>query len=156
MIERFCECFPNLKSEDCLVKRQESIEYNCLAWAIGVTREWWSPADPHYWPEGLPKENTLESFKCLFEGFGYQECERGDHAPGYEKVAIYVNETGVSHVSKQLESGSWTSKIGAEAVIEHPFRGLDGGIYGSIVLVMRRPVRRVEPSQIIQCLIKLL
>ena len=86
---------------------------------------------------------------------GYRTCKFPDHEEGHEKIALYTDKNDeVTHASRQLESGEWTSKLGYEALIEHPFRGLDGGVYGSIDLVMRRKI--VEPPALITDMAKLL
>jgi hypothetical protein len=44
------------------------------------------------------------------------------------------------HAARQLPSGRWTSKLGPMEDIEHALHDLTGMAYGSVVLVMKRPV----------------
>ena len=59
---------------------------------------------------------------------------------GYEKVCIYVNEDGSpEHVSRQLASGKWTSKIGRFEDIEHStLAGLESPDYGKRKVMLKR------------------
>ena len=46
--------------------------YNCIAHAVGVTDQWWWPdADGFdYWPPGVVRECTLQSFREAFATVG--------------------------------------------------------------------------------------
>src|ERR1043165_9521665 len=117
-----------------------STEYNCIAWAVGDSEQWWWPSPDSYWPPGLARENTLTAFIRMFENLGYESCESRELEPGYEKVAIYVgaNDTP-THAARQLSSGFWTSKLGKLDDIEHKtLEGLEGQSYGSVAHIMRR------------------
>ena len=50
---------------------------------------------------------------------GYHECDNADFEDGYEKVAIYADATGPSHMARSLPNGKWTSKIMKMEDIEH-------------------------------------
>lgn len=121
--------------------------YNCIAWAVGGDNEkdrWWSP-DPfgdYYWPEGVPREETLNAFTELFMLYGYQPCIGNSKVleSGFEKVAIYVNSAGIpTHVAKQLSSGEWTSKLGkGQDVVCNTLDCLEGEIYGFVCKILIR------------------
>jgi hypothetical protein len=56
-----------------------------------------------------------------------------------EKIAIYGDGFAFKHVARQLESGSWTSKLGKLADIEHrELQWLAGEAYGVVMLCMSR------------------
>jgi hypothetical protein len=93
--------------------------YNCIAWAAGDDRRYWWPCGG-YWPKGVPREETLEAFVQAFEVSGYELCEDGSLEPGFEKVALYIDGTGIpAHAALQLPDGRWTSKLGHCEDITH-------------------------------------
>jgi hypothetical protein len=56
-------------------------------------------------------------------------------------VALFVATTGCpTHAARQLASGRWTSKLGKAEDIEHELRDLEGDVYSSVVLVLKRPL----------------
>ncbi len=116
--------------------------YNCVAWAAGVTTEWWWPvgAERTYWPAGVPCEVTLEAFRDAFATLGYAVCAGEELEPGFLKIALFASAEGVPrHAARQLESGRWTSKLGRMEDIEHALHDLEGTLYGSVALIMKRP-----------------
>ena len=134
--------FPNLNWSEYEVTSDESLVYNCIAWAAGDSTQRWGPNTDDYWPQTAPREATLESFRAVFEGLGYQECPTRELEVGFEKVAIFVDDDGQpTHVARQLENGNWTSKLGTWEDIEH--QKLDSlvgtaSMYGTVELIMRR------------------
>jgi hypothetical protein len=118
--------------------------YNCIAYAVGVTDQWWWP-DPDgfdYWPPGVVRACTLDAFLQAFATIGYTPCPDGSLEPGWEKVALYATDEGPAHAARQLADGRWSSKLGPEDDIEHALEGLEGTLYGSVVQYLRRPVGR--------------
>ena len=69
--------------------------YNCIAFAAGETHRVWWPVAFSYWPDGVPRELTVQSFIMVFETLNYVPCQDGSLEPGFEKVAIYANEEGI-------------------------------------------------------------
>ena len=134
--------FPNLNRGEYRVTSDASLAYNCLAWALGDTANWWSPSPEHYWPAEIPRQHALESFRALFEAVGYAECRASDPSLETEKIAIFVDREGFpTHVARQLENGRWTSKLGGWQDIEHQdLRALAGSasLYGEVALIMQR------------------
>lgn len=133
---------PGLLSAEYEITSDASRRYNCIAWAVGDTQHWWDslPVSGYYWPPGAPSADTLAGWLRVFELHQYRACDTGDHEPGYEKVAVYVDPQGFpSHVARQLESGEWTSKLGPDEDIRHVTpAALEGEIYGQVVQYMRR------------------
>jgi hypothetical protein len=105
------EDLPGLTENNCVCTSPYKRRYNCFAWAAGDDGNWWCPLA--YWPEGVPREDTLEAFVAAFETRGYAECADSSLEDGYEKVALYaVREAGVdvpTHAARQLVDGRWTS-----------------------------------------------
>jgi len=111
-----------------------------VSFAAGDVTKWWSPKK--YWPKGLPRDTSPETYISLFESLGYQLCDNADLEPGFEKVAFFQDPDGrVSRVSKQAESGSWITKIGRGELIEHTdLDALTSEKYGEVTQLLRRPI----------------
>ena len=131
--------FPGLRGTSYEVTSRKSTRYNCIAWAAGRDSRWWWP-DPSpytFWPEE-PREHSLDAFVRVFRTLGYEICASGEHEPGSEKVAIYVDDSGPTHMARQLASGLWSSKCGTREDISHFLEALEGEKYGSVAVIMKR------------------
>lgn len=131
--------FPKLLAEYFQITSPQTDEYNCIAWAANDVERWWWPHPDAYWPDGLPTNNSVENFIEAFKTLGYEPCD-GDHLePGYLKVVIYVNSSGVTHMAKQLPNGHWSSKLGSDSDIEHqtPY-GVEGETYGKVQCFLKK------------------
>lgn len=145
--------FPNLNRVEYRVTSDASTRYNCIAWAAGTDADWWWPdPDPDsdtYWPAAVAPEETLESFRAVFESLGYRECATDELEPGFEKVALFVDADGLpTHAARQLTNGNWTSKLGRWQDIEHQFLDALAGnasLYGEVALLLRRPRNGIQP-----------
>ncbi len=42
------------------------------------------------------------------------------------------------HAARQLANGRWTSKLGRAEDIEHQLHDLEGEVYGTVALLMKR------------------
>lgn len=120
-----------------------SDEYNCAAWAAGVTNSnWWPEPDApeYYWPPHTVRDGSLQAFQAGYAAIGFEVCEDDSLEPGFEKIVIDASTLGSpKHVARQLVDGRWTSKLGDEEDISHlrP-QDLAGSIYGNPVAVLRR------------------
>jgi hypothetical protein len=144
MVERLERVFPGLRGTAYQVTSPPDDASNCIAWAAGdPTQEWWpNPADAPrsaYWPPGVPREETLEAFQQAFATLGYAVCNDDRREAGYEKIALFALLGAPKHAARQLPSGRWTSKLGVGEDIEHALHDLTGMVYGSVVLVLKRP-----------------
>jgi hypothetical protein len=92
------------------------------------------------WPAGVARAETVDAFRDAFAALGYVICDDDHLEPGYEKVALFALVGVPKHASRQLPSGRWVSKLGPSEDIEHALHDLTGMVYGSVVLVMKRPV----------------
>jgi len=142
--------FPNLRRGEYEKTSENTAVYNCIAHAAEDDSLWWWPDQGVgiYWPPEAPQEETIESFIQAYGTIGYKVCdkERRNAEPGFQKIAIYVDEEGVpTHAARQLPSGLWTSKLGKAEDIQHdtleavesdPVIGLG---YGKVALILRRP-----------------
>ncbi len=96
----------------------------------------------YYWPPGVARDDSLESWIKVFEIHGYRVCETGGAERDVEKIAIYGNpkNNAPAHVSRQKKSGAWVSKLGSGADIEHDtLNALNGDVFGEPIRFMRRP-----------------
>jgi hypothetical protein len=132
--------FPNLASDDYAIESPVSSRYNCIAWAAGDDERWWEPPRRYYWPPKIPREYTVATYRRVYARQGYRPCANDNTEEGYGKIAIFVNEAGVpTHVARQKEDGSWTSKLGKGPLIRHAtLHGIEGDAYGTVGVIMRR------------------
>ena len=132
--------FPNLTNQNHSICSPPSENYNCIAWAYGVSNKLMWPGVPgYYWPSEVVGVDKLEALMQLYLGGGYEECDNGQREDGFEKVAIYVNQEGPQHAARQLESGRWTSKLGRCEDIEHDtLETLEGREYGKATVFLRK------------------
>jgi hypothetical protein len=137
--------FPGLAGKDYRVTSPKDEIYNCIAWAAGITNDWWWPdkAGQGHWPAGAPREPTIDAFRLVFAMLGFEQCSDEGSEQEFEKIALFTTEAGVpKHAARQLATGRWTSKLGIFEDIEHHLRDLEGTVYGSVALIMRR--KRIE------------
>lgn len=140
----FNKTFPNLKEDRFSVTSPSTPSYNCIAWAAGDMTTWWwpDPQSQYFWPDYAPRECTLNAFIIAFNGIHYVPCESGDFEKGFEKIAIYSDKMKTpTHAARQLDNGSWTSKLGRCNDISHDVIGVSGSTYGQIAVFMKRPVQ---------------
>jgi hypothetical protein len=145
MVERIERIFPALRGTGYRVTSLMDELYNCIAWAAGDTKLWWWPSEAAtkrrpFWPAGVPREVTLEAFREAFATLGYEVCNDDRFEEGHEKVALFALLGVPKHAARQLSNGRWTSKLGEWEDIEHALHDLTGMVYGSVVLVMKRPL----------------
>ena len=136
--------FPDLARTGYRVTSPADPIYNCIAWAAGLTSDWWWP-DPgqfDHWPPGVVRERSLAAFIQAFATVGYAPCPDDSLEPGWEKIAIYATDEGPAHAARQLPTGLWSSKLGPDDDIEHTLQGLYSSVYGTVVQFLRRPVAR--------------
>lgn len=144
-IEDIENAFPNLVGSTWRISSDMDDAYNCIAFAVYDTNQFWDPnivgIPGYYWPPGVSRDDNLASWMGAFEVHGFRVCESGDIETGFEKIAIYTDDHRFpNHVARQLRDGTWTSKLGPDEDIEHPnLDGLDGNIYGRTEVFMRRP-----------------
>jgi hypothetical protein len=117
-------------------------EYNCIAWAAGEAHRWWWPGHGRYWPPAAPYDETLRAFIIAFMGLGYEPCDAEDFEEGFDKVALFADETPlVTHMARQLPNGRWTSKLGSLEDVEHDLRAVESADYGQVAQILKRRSR---------------
>lgn len=133
-----------------VVTSPATTEYNCIAWAAGETDRFWWPdlMGVAYWPEGVPRQESLEAFVQAYRTLGYEPCDSAAVEFGVEKIAVYVDDLREpKHAARQLPSGKWTSKLGRGEDIEHD--ALHGDYppscsYGHVAAILSRTRPTVE------------
>jgi hypothetical protein len=112
-------------------------DYNCIAYAAGDTKNWWSHEAGYKWP--VHRSPLIDSLVTVFTSLGYAVCASDALEPGFEKVALYAKGGTWSHAALQLPSGKWSSKLGPDEDIEHDTSDcLAGSSYGTVHCIMRR------------------
>ncbi|MEX0717041.1 MAG: hypothetical protein WD066_10650 [Planctomycetaceae bacterium] len=151
--DRLKEFFPGLLGTEFEVTSEETVEYNCLAWAIGETFRRWDPCPGYYWPAGHARDAKVSTLVSLLRRFGFVECADGEPEENFEKVAIYARGIEWEHITRQLEDGRWTSKLGSlEDIAHQTVESLEGVHYGGILCYLKRPkpapnsLRPMEPA----------
>ncbi len=117
------EDFPNLAASGWKETSDPTGGYNCVAYALHDIRQWWErlavPIKGYYWPPGVKRSDTVESWIQVYQIHGFRLCENAGLEPEFEKVAIYEKNDEPMHVARQLEDGTWTSKLGEDEDIGH-------------------------------------
>jgi hypothetical protein len=131
--------FPRLTAENHRITSPATPDYNCIAWAAGDTEHWWQPG--LFWPTTVADDDFgIGVLEQAYRNLGYEECADGDLESGFEKAALYGSFLFYTHAARQLADGKWTSKLGRSEDIEHDTPDdIAGGIYGEVVLFMKRP-----------------
>jgi len=134
---------PSLNKTNHDVTSDSDPQYNCIAYAAGITnRKWWPNFLPDfYWPPDAPKVNSINSFITAFAALGYEVCDDGDYETGFEKVAFYTRNGVPTHAARQIGPNKWQSKLGSWYDIEHQKDAVSSGDYGRMDTFMKRPLR---------------
>ena len=134
--------FPGLASDAAEVLRLADPRFNCVAWAAGLSDAIWWPSDPDaYWPPEAPDELSVAAMVAALNTVGYTLCTGSGLETGHEKVAIYARDSAPTHVARQLRDGRWSSKLGRDCLVAHATPGgVEGAVYGSVAVYLRRPV----------------
>jgi hypothetical protein len=104
---------------------------------------WWFPGSPLF---PIDTEAPVEYFISGFAVLGYEPCSNRGFELGYQKVAIYANEAGVTHMARQHFLGrGWLSKLGVhEDIVHRELEDVEGDMsvlkweYGKVAQVLKR------------------
>lgn len=131
--------FPKLDARNHRVTSREDPGYNCVAWAAGDPTRWWDHTWYGYWLNGVVSNSSIEAYVKLFRALGFEPSGDSKPEPGFEKIALYAKNGEFTHVARQLESGTWTSKLGMLEDIEHnDLDSLASDSYGRPLVFLRR------------------
>jgi hypothetical protein len=114
-------------------------EYNCLAWALGVSNQsiWPDEDRINSWPESLPRNDRIDTILDFLLSLGFEEVDHGHREHGYTKIAVHLDNLEVAHVSRLTPQGWWESKLGALADVHHDHVHSLSDDYGSAYRYMR-------------------
>lgn len=128
--------YPALKTSD------KNKNYNCVSWVVGINDRWLWPIDdgnPYwYWPADIKEGDYVESFIDLLSNMGFVICFSGIYEESYDKVVVYGDSLGPTHLAKQLDEKYWSSKLGDDEDVKHELKTFDNGGYGEIKCFMKR------------------
>ena len=147
MVGHLEQVFPGLRGSGYQVTSPQADRYNCIAWAAGDVSNWWWPDEPDqldssYWPPGVPRAERLDLCCAAFATLGYTVCDDEQSEAGYEKVALFAVAGNPTHAARQLANGRWTSKLGPMEDIEHGLREVEGDLYGTVAVLLKRAVQQ--------------
>lgn len=121
------------------------VQYNCIAWTFHEQHRPWWPTRSHFyfWPDDIPREETIDAFIRLYVSYGYSICDdlNENLESGYQKIAIYVRDNKPTHAARQLPSGNWTSKISDEQDVEHSTLD-DLPFFGHVQVILKKPLEQ--------------
>lgn len=139
LLKYFSRYFPKLKPRPETFTSRRDETYNCFAFAAGELRHRWVPVPliDDYWPEGVPMDTSIGTFIRAYATAGFEPCQDGEPAPGWQKIALYAKDERVTHAARQMPDGTWRSKIGPFEDITHPLDALTDE-YGTIAAFLRR------------------
>jgi hypothetical protein len=130
--------FPKLKASNFRITSRKTPYYNCIAFAVGISDDWWEYRRGYTWPTA-PRNPSTDAAIALFIGQGFEKCDNAEVEPQWEKIAIFGDHAGYTHAARQLESGHWMSKLGKLHDIEHKvLEDLTDGDYGTVIQIMRK------------------
>jgi len=144
--------WPKLDPHHARLESPATPDYNCLAFAAGRSDEWWEPyvippeMPGYYWPKNVHPDNTPEDWAAALATLGFERCNDALLEPEFVKVALYATPREVTHAARQLRDGRWASKLGKwEDIIHDDLAVLEGPLYGTICMVLKRPRRDGDP-----------
>jgi hypothetical protein len=142
---------PNLKSGNWHIRSPWNDSYQCISWAACYTDRHMWPHQDYWWFPGLPlfpidTETPTDYFIQGFSVIGYRPCTSRQFEFGYQKVAIYANDAGVTHMARQHFWGrGWLSKLGVhEDIFHRKLEDVEGDMspfkwqYGVVSQILKR------------------
>ena len=134
--------FPNANLSNTSKTSEPTDAYNCIAWAVGDSNQWWEPnLLEYFWPAGARQDDSIEALKEAYQAVGFSECADDEWEESVEKIALYsFDGFNYEHAAKLIAPELWSSKLGPDIDISHTKEALEGGIYGQICCFMKRPI----------------
>lgn len=131
--------FPNSFDFPFEITSPETAQYNCVAWALSDSENWWEADDDYLWLDDIEYSQSLLAVKSLFEKFNFEISDNDFFEYGFEKVALFSDDNlNCTHVARQLNKELWTSKLGVSYDISHRINALENGIYGQVTYILKR------------------
>jgi hypothetical protein len=142
-MEEIQRIFPLLTPENHRRTSDADFNYNCLAFALGDSKNWWDPPAQfgYYWPPGFSPDHKVDTVVKIITLHGYIIDLAKHEVPTSEAIAIYADGENWTHFSKYRD-GQWFSKIGEDHDISHSSLDiLEGNFFGEVVRILSRPIK---------------
>lgn len=122
-------------------------DFNCVSYTLGIYDYWiWTNEDN--WISSIPRNLKVESFKLLYEYFGFEECDDIYLESGFTKIVFYAKNGYPTHAA--LQNGDmWRSRCGYY-IIEHDIDWISGNgkdEYGDVVFIMKKKKRTLNENK---------
>ena len=138
--------YPELASAGYDKTSDETVVYNCIAWAAGDTSHWGECGEDGplehpgvYWPPIAKHGYDLDALVSAYSTLGFEVCETAEYEHGFKKIALYKEGNEWRHASKLLDDGRWSSKLGDLEDVSHAMpTDAEGKCNGSVACYMRR------------------
>jgi hypothetical protein len=113
--------------------------YNCFGWALSYPDKYLENAKGSYWPWKQFSDSTVDGYAKVCELHGFTLALNAEFKPGFEKIAIFEDEEGLSHACRQDRIGRWKSKLGGWGPdIDHDTLQILEEGYGKVARVLER------------------
>src|ERR1700680_2799862 len=86
--------------------------YNCLSWALGCDNITFENTKGCFWPWKNIPDDTADGWAQVCEIHGFIRTDNTDFVSGHEKIAIFEDDEGDLHATRQDKNGKWKSKLG--------------------------------------------
>jgi hypothetical protein len=84
-----------------------------------------------YWPDGLPKNNSINAFIRAAETQGFVLCSEAEWEQSTaEKIVLYHNGDDFKHAARYTSGNQLMSKLGQWSDVEHARNAADCADYG--------------------------
>ncbi|HLK63307.1 MAG TPA: hypothetical protein VKU19_07700 [Bryobacteraceae bacterium] len=132
--------FPALGQGDYQINSAQDFNYNCLAFALGDSSQWWEPPRGFggYWPDGFSQDLSITTVISILGLHGFKFELPSSQVPVGEAIAIYAIGDEWTHFAK-FSNGQWASKLGdGHDIVHHALDSLEGSLYGKVVKILTR------------------
>lgn len=147
--EEFQRDFPKLNARSYNPPHSaKDFNHNCLAFALGDLTNWWEPPVGYgrYWPPGFPDDAKVTTVVAILRAHGFVVQRKRTAQIAEGSIAIFAKGEEWEHFAKFSE-GKWWSKLGdGHDIWHHTLQELEGGLYGHVVMILRRRAVRRGPT----------
>ena len=131
--------FPNIIGNNFKIIKTTG-DFNCVSYTLDIFDGWmWTNTE--IWPyKEVPRNLGLNSFKMLYNIYGYVKNCISEKKKKKKKIAFYSKDKTPTHACKQYRN-IWRSKLGPSVIIEHELDWICGyadDAYGEVAFIMKR------------------
>lgn len=122
--DKISNIFLDLKDDEFEITSDSTPIYNCIGFAIGFMDVWVALGHPmkipwFWWPETVPFSQDKDALIQTFEYFGFEKCDDDSIEMGWDKVALYGNDSQWLHAARIIGPDLYHSKLGCGHDIHH-------------------------------------